>query len=808
MVVYLKNRTVDQVWKGLNYFLGLAKSRKFECVNIVSDGEGAVKTLQSQLEAKGIQVNIVGPGQHVPQIERLIQTVKQRIRGYDSTLPFVMCKILLIFCVAFCVSRVNLQPSTTLHQLNISPNEMFSGMRLNAKRDLRCGFGEYLQARVPETSNSMGERTQGCIALLPMGNLSGSVKMFALRTEHVVTRDQFQLLPMPDEVIAKLNSLAEKDGITRGMPEVMGSGFGAPECERMPAKFFKVAPPNDHDPEIGNNIELPEQYYDPAVEEVRLEVPSSTEEDQQSTLEVEIPTTEMEDTTVDSDISTSEVNEEEGPPQIKQVIRTSGRERKQPTRDPMEGYALCCEEVFLQKVFKPEMNHQVLHEAILLEATGNMTKYNERANWTDNANERCYVTSIRQALRTRGEEAKVTAMAEIKQMLDKRVWHPIHTTNLSVTEVKSVIRSSMFMKEKKTATGEFDKYKGRLVAGGDQQDKELYENLAAPTAASASTFTIAAIAAHEHREIATIDIGGAFLHAKMDKSVATVRMRLDRLLTEMVVELDKTYKRYVSNQGTLVVELDRALYGCVEAAVLWYNCITDTLKDYGFTPNAYDCCVLNKEDPRGQITVVLHVDDLLITCTDNKQIEELNQMLMVRYGETKLKQGKVLDYLGMTFDFLTEGEVSITMDGAVNDIIESGGVHEPRATPAATTLFDVRDAPKATKEEGEYFHSHVAKLLYVAKRVKPEMLTAVAFLSTRVNCCDMDDLAKLKRLLGYLFATSKRGITLRIGEEMTVRAYIDAAYGVHTSSGKSHTGCAIVLGDGGPVFSAPYQAIK
>jgi hypothetical protein len=35
---------------------------------------------------------------------------------------------------------------------------------------------------------------------------------------------------------------------------------------------------------------------------------------------------------------------------------------------------------------------------------------------------------------------------------------------------------------------------------------------------------------------------------------------------------------------------------------------------------------------------------------------------------------------------------------------------------------------------------------------------------------------------------------------MDVRAFIDA-YGVHTASGKSHTGCAIVVGYGGPVYT-------
>ena len=91
-------------------------------------------------------------------------------------------------------------------------------------------------------------------------------------------------------------------------------------------------------------------------------------------------------------------------------------------------------------------------------------------------------------------------------------------------------------------------------------------------------------------------------------------------------------------------------------------------------------------------------------------------------------------------------------------------------------------------------------MLYLSKRVKPECLTAVAFLSTRVEVCDIDDLAKLHRLLGYLRASRHRGIVLRIGEHMTIRSYIDAAYGVHTVSGRSHTGCAIVVGSAGPVY--------
>jgi hypothetical protein len=141
------------------------------------------------------------------------------------------------------------------------------------------------------------------------------------------------------------------------------------------------------------------------------------------------------------------------------------------------------------------------------------------------------------------------------------------------------------------------------------------------------------------------------------------------------------------------------------------------------------------------------------------------------------------------------------MDNCTDDILKDCGVTEAKATPASTNLFDVRDAPKLSAADSKYFHSHVAKVLYLAKRVRPECLTAVSFLSTRVQVCDVDDMAKLRRLLGYILGTRHRGIVLCIGEHMNVKAYIDAAYGVHQDSGKSHTGCVIVLGEGGPLLA-------
>lgn len=41
----------------------------------------------------------------------------------------------------------------------------------------------------------------------------------------------------------------------------------------------------------------------------------------------------------------------------------------------------------------------------------------------------------------------------------------------------SIIRLQMFLKEKNLPTGVFEKLKARSVAGGNQQDKDLYEEI-------------------------------------------------------------------------------------------------------------------------------------------------------------------------------------------------------------------------------------------------------------------------------------------------------------------------------------------
>ena len=62
------------------------QTRGFRIKAILADGQ--FKHIQQIIEQKGIMLNICAANEHVPEIERYIRTVKERVRGIATTLPF------------------------------------------------------------------------------------------------------------------------------------------------------------------------------------------------------------------------------------------------------------------------------------------------------------------------------------------------------------------------------------------------------------------------------------------------------------------------------------------------------------------------------------------------------------------------------------------------------------------------------------------------------------------------------------------------------------------------------------------------
>ena len=141
-----------------------------------------------------------------------------------------------------------------------------------------------------------------------------------------------------------------------------------------------------------------------------------------------------------------------------------------------------------------------------------------------------------------------------------------------------------------------------------------------------------------------------------------------------------------------------------------------------------------------------HVDDLKISHVDQAVVDDMIQKLEQRYAkETPLtiKRGDVHEYLGMKIDYSQKGKVRFSMFDYIDRMLEDAPdelMKGPSATPAPNHLFQVNpDAEKLDTSSTILYHRLTAQLLYLGKRTRPDVLTSVSFLCTRVQNPDVDD---------------------------------------------------------------------
>ena len=184
---------------------------------------------------------------------------------------------------------------------------------------------------------------------------------------------------------------------------------------------------------------------------------------------------------------------------------------------------------------------------------------------------------------------------------------------------------------------------------------------------------------------------------------------------------------------------------------------------------------------------------ILVTCEDQAAIDQLADDLKQEFDEITREDEHDISYLGMHLE--RDGtDIILSMQAYLSNILDELGVNKSVTTPANENLFKVSDTDtRLSEKERQQFHTTVAKLLYLSKRTRPDILLPISFLCTRVKEATVSDQLKLDRVLKYLNGT--RGMDTRIGQqqELTVRGFIDAGFASHRDS-RSHSGLVVQVG--------------
>jgi hypothetical protein len=233
---------------------------------------------------------------------------------------------------------------------------------------------------------------------------------------------------------------------------------------------------------------------------------------------------------------------------------------------------------------------------------------------------------------------------------------------------------------------------------------------------------------------------------------------------------------------------------------LFYNLLKKTLLNYGFVLHPLDDCVFRYQNSeKNYLNVGIHVDDIIITSNNNNLITNFKNYLLKKFYDVKFNEKSNHNYLGLNINLYTN-YYELDMISNIEKIIKDYGNIKSSLIPATNDFFkDSTNNILTNKNDINKFHSYVAKLLYISRFARPDILGYVSYLTSRVQTPTYDDKFKLEKLLGYLLFTinMKLKISNNICNEdksITINTYIDSSHGLHSDM-KGRTGIIIKLGN-------------
>ena len=866
---YCKTQQLDVMTQHIQDEILMYEKRGFEVVGVHVDGQFDSDDFKKQVFPA--QVHVYSPGEHVGFIENSNKTVKERMRCVVHSLPYDEVPRIFVIClVQHVVGYLNNEKK---QGRTLSPNAIVTGGGTVDFSKRKIKFGAYAHVW-GGTTNTMKARSMGCIAMHAL-NEAGGYHFLSLTTGQLVKSNQFEELPVTDDVIAQVANLAKlkisKDSMMAYFNEELKDfEYHEDPMEEVtqegpaPAEESQVVEPEAEIPQANaNHAVVDDVEFEEDLMEFRPHIIENDDpiEDDDDLDQGEVagdtdpivisqePATVAE--TVNANVQVQEINDHDydvvdsnmdDTMELDEIVEETIKKRQReetPTettdnnlrrskRNVRRG-----EEYRMSKLYESQAQAQFFG-----------TKYTQKKYGFDTMKSR-YVGAT-QFLTTKIEKEKEaflykTGMSKCMDICFVQMHATKGIKQLGERAVAAMIREFAQLVEGAVegkpavdaitpeSLSEEDKYraldavnlidlkrdgrvKGRSCLNGSKQKQYLkeFESVTSPTVSLEALVAHLLIGAHEEREFISFDVPGAFLQSEMAED-KLVLMKFKGQFVDMMTKVNPEYKDLVRYETTksgkkikvLFLKVIRAIYGCIEAAIQWYKLFTEVLQKEGFKINPYDKCIANKMINGSQCSVAWHVDDCMASHKCKKVLHELGQTMIKHFGEMMISTGNDHEFLGMSIHFDRKKKtVVIGMDEAVEKIIttfeeESGeilGTHVK--TPSNHYLFNVNmTSLELNNDKSAIFHSSTAKLLYLMKRVRPDLETSVSFLMKRVSKSTDEDWLKLKRVLEFLKKTKTDKRVIGARSLTQIWNFVDASHAVHHNM-KSHTGGMMSMGLG------------
>ena len=122
----------------------------------------------------------------------------------------------------------------------------------------------------------------------------------------------------------------------------------------------------------------------------------------------------------------------------------------------------------------------------------------------------------------------------------------------------------------------------------------------------------------------------------------------------------------------------------------------------------------------------------------------------------------MVDYIENILDYMLEG-----YEGKVT-------------SPSANNIFEVNEnGTPLDPNSNDLYHRFMARLLYLEKRARPDILPEIAYLTTRIKEPNADNQKKRIKIMKYIWATKYMPLNLEADGSGQIQWWVDVAFDIY-----------------------------
>ena len=195
-----------------------------------------------------------------------------------------------------------------------------------------------------------------------------------------------------------------------------------------------------------------------------------------------------------------------------------------------------------------------------------------------------------------------------------KVMGSLNPDSRTISQKKGALSAINLIKEKRSG-----KLKGRTCANVRPQRCYITkEDASSPTIYLEYSFTSLIVTVHEGRDVVIFDVPREYLNADMPED-KFILLKVEVEFVDIMLEVKPKHNKNVCVENgvkVIYLRLLKALHGCMESALLWYDLYSNTLKSQGFLINPYDRFIENITVQDKQCKIAWYVDNHKVSHLD------------------------------------------------------------------------------------------------------------------------------------------------------------------------------------------------